>query len=207
MSKRTLILIVFLTILTAFFIYLAVSQNRPQVRETTTMTPTKPPVPAYTTLLLSPAVLSLSSPSGSLQVLINTGSGAKTNAVTAVQLEMQYDPKMLTNVTVTPGTFLSNVLPGSADKATGRITYAVGIVPSGSGVSGSGTVATIQFQSLLPKGGSTQLTILPTSLVTAQGVEKSVLLKATNATITFGTAAMPVSPSAMQSTSSAPITP
>lgn len=188
MSKRTLILIAFLAVLTAFFIYLAVSQVKPQPTGTPQATvPTTKPVPAYSTVMLSPAKVSLTGTSGSITVMIDTGKGDKTNAVTAVQLEMQYDPKMLTGVTITPGTFIPNGVPlvNTIDKTTGKITYALAIPPSGSGKSGSGTIATIQFQSLLPKGSSTEFMLLPSSLVTAQGVTDSVLLKTTGATISY----------------------
>ena len=185
MSKRTLALIAFLTVLTAFFVYLAVSQNQPAPAPVATVVPTKKPIPAYTTLQLTPENFSLSSNSGSLAVVINTGSGEKTNAVTAVQLELQYDPKMLTGVSIVPGTFIpsATALVNTIDQTTGRITYALAIPPSGSGATGKGTVATLRFTSLLPRGGSTKVTILPTTLVTAQGVSESVLLKATGATI------------------------
>lgn len=186
MSKRTLVLIVFLTALTAFFVYLALSQNRPQqTTPAVSVAPTKKPIPAYTTLTLSPENLSLSSNSGSLDIRIDTGKGTKTNSVTAVQLEVQYDPKMLTAVSITPGAFIPNAtaLVNNVDKTTGSITYALAIPPAGNGATGSGILATIRFSSVVPKGSSTQVTILPTTLVTAQGVAESVLLKATGATI------------------------
>jgi hypothetical protein len=200
MSKRTLALIAFLTALTAFFVYLAVSQNQPQKTVVTKVAPTKTPIPAYTTLQLSPESLVLSSNSGSLQVLINTGTGTKTNAVTAVQLELQYDPKMLSTVSITPGTFIpsATALVNSIDQQTGRITYALAIPPSGSGATGKGTVATLRFTSLIPRGGSTEVTILPTTLVTAQGVTESVFLNGTGATISSGTGTISVAPSVIQ---------
>jgi hypothetical protein len=204
MSKRTLILIAFLLVLTGFFIYLAVSQV-PKSSQTKpgAVVPTKKPVPAYTTLMLSPTNLTLSSTTGSVAVMINTGEGSKTNTVTAVQLELQYDPAMITNVTLTPGTFFSNAIPlvNTADKESGKVTYALAVSPTATGKAGKGTLATIQFQSLLPKGATTKLSILPTTLITAQGVADSVFLKGTNATITAGSAVSP----AIQSSGSAPI--
>jgi hypothetical protein len=204
MSKRTLILIAFLLVLTGFFVYIAVSQvpkNSPN--KPVAVSPTKKPVPAYTTLMLTPANLALSSTSGSIAIMITTGEGSKINTVTAVQLELQYDPKMMTNVTVTPGTFFTNPIPlvNTTDKESGRITYALAISPTAKGTAGKGTLATVQFQSLLPKGGTTKLSLLPTTLVTAQGVAESVFLKATDATITSKTATAP----AVQSSGSAPI--
>jgi len=186
MSKRTLILIAFLTLLTAFFIYIAVSQ-RPSRKTTpvTKVTPTQKPIPAYTLLTLSPQTLSLSSNSGSLQVLIDTGTGSKTNMVTAVQLEMQYDPKMISGVTITSGDFIPNAtqLVNTVDPVTGTMTYALAISPAENGKAGKGTVATIRFQSIMQKGQKTSLTLLPTTLVTAQGVAESVLKNAMSATI------------------------
>ncbi len=190
MSKRTLILIAFLTVLTAFFLYLALTQNQqkqPPAQQTTSA-PTKKPIPAYTTLQVTPEKLSLSSNSGSLDIMINTGTGNKTNAVTAVQLELQYDPKMITGVTIVPGTFISNATPlvNTIDQTTGRITYALAISPSGTGVTGKGRVVSLRFQSLIPNGSSTTVSLLPSTLVTAQGIGDSVLLKATSATISVG---------------------
>lgn len=210
MSKRTLILIAFLTILTAFFIYIAVSQRQGQNSvPVTSVTPTKKPVPAYTTIALTPQTLSLSSNSGSLAVTIDTGAKNKANAVTAVQLELQYDPKMLSNVTITAGSFIPNASPlvSQVDPLTGRITYALAIPPSGNGAVGAGTVATITFTSRIPRGGSTKVSVLPTTLVTAQGIAESVFLKGSGATISFGTPGVSVSPSVMQSTTSAPVVP
>jgi hypothetical protein len=138
--------------------------------------------------------------------MIDTGKGTKTNKVTAVQLELQYDPKMITNVRVVPGSFFTNPVPlvTTNDTATGKLTYALAISPTATGATGSGTVATVQFQSVMPKGGSTQLSILPTTLVTAQGVAESVFLKGTTAIITAGgnTAGVTVSPTSIQSTQS-----
>lgn len=186
MSKRTLILILGLALLTAFFMYVAVRQQQSQTppTQTTQISPTKKPVPAYTTLALSPQILQLSSNSGVLTVEINTGEGTKKNTVTAVQLEMQYDPKALTNVTITPGTFFSNAVPliTNIDKTAGTITYALAIQPTASGKSGKGTLATLQFQ-ILPTASTTTITLLPTTLVTAQGVGESVLKDAVSAKI------------------------
>lgn len=206
MSKRTLILIVFLLVLTGFFVYLAVSQNQQKPAPVAKVTPTAKPQVAFTTIALMPQTLSLSSRSGSLNIVINT-HGEK-NKVTAVQLELSYDPKSLSSVTLTPGPFLPAAAPliNTVDAQQGKITYALVIPPSGQGKSGEGVVATIAFQSLLTAGASTEITVLPTTLITAEGIPESVLAKGTGATISVGTPAL-VSPSIQQSTTSAPVTP
>lgn len=198
MSKRTLILITFLTLLTAFFVYVAVSQNssKPPVTKEANVTPTKKPSLAFTTLALMPQKVLLTGKTGSVDVEVDT-HGEK-NKVTAVQLELQYDTKAVSAVSIKPGTFLDGAVPmiNSIDPKTGRITYAMGISPTKSAKSGKGVVATITFQSLLSEGQTTEITVLPSSIVTAEGIAESVLLKSTGAVIMPG-AATPATGSVM----------
>jgi hypothetical protein len=198
MSKQTLALIIFLTALTGFFVYLAVSQNKGGIYPSTPtqVVPTKKPNHAFTTIQLQPQAVTLSARSGSVDVMINT-NGTK-NKVTAVQLELSYDPGKLTNVTITPGKFIGASVPliNNTNPKTGRITYALAISPSASGKSGSGILATITFQSLMSTGMSTNIGVLPQTLVTSEGTTETVLSKATGTTITAtGTPAVKTLPS------------
>jgi hypothetical protein len=193
MSKRTLILIIFLTVLTAFFVYLAVSQNslpQPTQNTQTNVIPTTKPSQAFTTLALQSQTPTL--------VAVTIDTHGKKNKVTAVQLELSYDPQKVSGVTVTPGKFIGTTTPliNRIDEKQGRITYALAIQPSGKGVTGSGTVATISFQ---PRGtGTMELKVLPTTLVTAEGVSESVLRQATGTTITLSSAPLQSTPAAVQ---------
>jgi hypothetical protein len=113
----------------------------------------------------------------SLPVTISTGG----NKVTAVQLELQYDPNILTNIEVVPGPFFANpqILLNQIDIKVGRISYALGIGQNEKATTGSGTAVNITFsvKSKLPE--KTAIIFLPKTLVTAEGINGSAL-KRTN---------------------------
>ena len=178
MPKRTLLLIVVLILVTVGLVWLSV-YTVPQPKAPT---PTKKPavVPfAKTTITLS------SSPSAvtnelnlySLDTQISTGD----NKITAVQLEISYDPKALTNVDILPGDFLNDpiVLLKNVDEKNGRISYAIAIKMGQAAVSGNGSIAKIEFS---PLEGSnlttTSINFLPKTKVSAEGQSKSVLKSA-----------------------------
>ena len=120
---------------------------------------------------------------GTLQVTIDS----HMNEITGVQLEMQYDPQTLANVTVEPGPFLPEplILKNTVDQATGKITFIMGITPQQNPVKGKGTVATLKFTKKATSSATTDITILPESEVTAQGINTTVLKEAMGAQITF----------------------
>lgn len=147
-----------------------------------TFTPTPTPK-AEATLALSPNPLTISSQSGSIDVLLDT----QTNKITAVQLELSYDPEVLTDVGIVPGAFFTDVIPfiQKVDPSTGRISYAVGLTPTAQAVQGKGVVAIITFRSNLSPGEKTEVKFLPQTLLTAEGVSTSVLENASDTTILF----------------------
>lgn len=188
--RRTGILIAVLMLLAALL--LAAALLSPQLR---TRTPSQdiaritPTPTADTRLSFSPEVTSLiSSSTATIDVVIDTG----VNKVTGVQLEIAYDPSVLTSITLEPGTFLSKplVLLNKEDTKNGRISYALGVSPAEEPAEGSGTVAkiTIKKKLTLPTGTQqTSLRLLPKSLVSEIGVEGSVLSQTKDATIVLGT--------------------
>jgi hypothetical protein len=179
MSKRTIALIITLFVITLALIVLAVY---PITKKTTvSITPTPTASVAQTVLVFAPpTVASLSAtattsatPTYSMDVNVLTGK----NKITAVQLELSYDPKALVNVDITPGSFFSNptALLKTVDVSLGRISYAL-VVPLGeAGKQGTGTVATLTFKSLLATGETTTIKFLPKTQVAAEGVAISVL--------------------------------
>lgn len=186
MSKKTLALIITLLILTIVLLLVAVytqqkpkqtTQNQPSKEQTTKVTPT--PNPADTTLTLSPnPVYPASTGTASattVDVRINTGK----NNISAVQLEMQYDPAVLTGMKIIPGDFFKNpnVLPiGGVNQQTGRITFAVSPASIRESQSGTGIVAKLQFYPRATAGVTeSEITLLKESLVTQLGEAKSVL--------------------------------
>ncbi len=142
---------------------------------------------AQSTLYLLPNPLTLdASGNGIIEVNIETG----TNEVTAVQLELQYDTKAITNVAIKPGPFFTSAvdLMKRIDKDNGRITYMIGISPSQNPISGSGTVAQITFSKVRNTNlTSTQVNFTTTdsskSIVTATGIEESVLKETQGTTV------------------------
>ncbi len=193
MPRKTLALITGLVIVTVVLFVVALragqQQNAPSIpTPSRTVQQPEPTTPANTVLALAPNPITVApGQQGTAQVSIDTSS----NDVTAVQLELGYDPTVLSNVKVIPGTLIQNpaVLIDKNDPQTGRYTYAFGITPNGTPIKGTGVVATVTFTVRANAlGKETQLGLLPTTLVTARGVANSVLKSGTGTVITVGTA-------------------
>ncbi len=186
MPKKTLALISILVLITVilFVVALRSGQTKPSGDETAA-TQSEEPTPtqaAKSVLTLSPNPVTVSpGGKGEVDVVINTDE----NAVTAVQLEVSYDPRVVTNVDVVPGPLFSNavVLIDNNDAQTGRLTYAFGITPNSPTIQGTGTVATITFTATGTQGQQSEIALLPETLVTARGVATSVLKSATGAQV------------------------
>lgn len=195
MPKKTLALISGLVLVTLILFIVALrSNNNPAPAPSSPSVPATEsqisPVPAHSILSLSPNPVTVApGEKGTVAVNIDTSD----NAVTAIQLEIAYDPNFITNVQVTPGALFDNpvLLINKNNVKEGRYTYAYGIMPNRPTVQGVGTVATITFTAVEKSGGqspmgripSTQLALLPTTLVTARGVSESVLKSATGTVI------------------------
>lgn len=185
MSKKTLALIVALVLVTVVLLVVAVKSSQQQQGSKqpapVAQRPTPTPV-AHTLLSISPNPLTAVAGINTASVNIDTS----IDNVTGVQLEIAYDPKVLTNVTIKPGTFFTNpnILLTNVNKTSGRVTYVLGITPAQQPVKGTGTVATLSF-SVRPgvTESQTQITLLPKSLVSARGVNPSVLKMATGTTV------------------------
>ena len=194
MPRKTLALISGLVIVTVILFVVALNAGQ-QEEAPSTPQPTGsaqgeqepvPTIPAFSVLSIGPEGTSVGpGQRGSVDVTINTDQ----NNVTAVQLELGYDPNLISNVDVTPGDMFPNplVLLDNNDPQNGRYTFAVAITPSGEPFNGTGTVATITFTTnAAGLGKETQIGLLPTSLVTARGVKDSVLKSATGTVVTIG---------------------
>lgn len=188
-SRKTLALISSLVIVLVALFILSFSAPQSQVTPPSAQ-PTPTPI-AQTTIKLSPNPVALAdSTPGSVEVLMDTSD----NEVTAVQLEILYDPKALSDVSVKPGTFFTGPVPllNTIDKQEGRISYALAIAPAQAPLKGSGTVAIIEFtKNPTTTLTQTELTLLPRTLVAAKGVGPSVLKQATGATVTFARSSTP----------------
>lgn len=182
MSKRTLALIIVLLFITGILIAVALY---PQKQSTQTIYNSKPtPTPlAQSVLSITPNPLVISSQSAVAQVAIDSGN----NKVTAVQLEISFDPKKITKITLNPGDALENavVLLNNVDMKEGRISYAIGISPTGVAKVAKGIVATMALQTILAPNEQTIINFLPKSLVAAEGVASSVLKSSVGTIIMF----------------------
>ncbi len=170
--NRTLLLILLLIVSAAGLLALSLNLNN-------TPAPTPTPVSvAQTTLVMSAPVASTSGLLNS-DIRMNTIS----NTVTAVQIELSYDPNSLGSVDVAAGTFFKNPteLFKKIDRVNGRVSYALGVGLGEKGVSGNGVVAKLSF-SKLKATGTTSISFLPKSLVTSTGISQSVLKSATGLT-------------------------
>jgi hypothetical protein len=186
MSRRTLFLIFALFIITVVLLMMAIYQPK-AVNITAQITPTPNSPIAQTVLsvgipslvtspaassspILQPGVLNYSLP-----IEISTGQ----NKATAIQLELQFDPLLLTNVEITPGPFFTKptIFLNQIDNKTGRISYAFGVATAG--VRGKGIAANLFFSVRSKVPEKTAIIFLPKTLVTAEGVSESVLTKDT----------------------------
>lgn len=189
MPRKTLALISGLVIVTVILFVVALKSSLKPSQQPTPSPSVQPQVtpivPVKTTLNISPNPIVVGArQKGSVDVNIDTSD----NEVTAIQLEIAYDPNFITNVKVAPGGLFQNpvLLIDKNSVKEGRYTYAFGIMPNSSTITGTGTVATITFTALNKPGQDSQLALLPTTLVTARGVSESVLKAATGTLITIG---------------------
>lgn len=194
MSKKTLALISGLVLVTVVLFVIALKSNQ-STQEGPKPTEAMKPAPtvsvAHSVLSLSPNPVTVA-PGGVGKVSVNIDTS--DNPVTAVQLEISFDPKSISNLQVETGPLFQNsvVLIGNNSATnktanqTGKFTFAFGRTPGQAPITGTGVVATISF-SALPGAKSSQLTLLPNTLVTARGVASSVLKSSTGTQVIVGT--------------------
>ncbi len=173
LPRRTTFFIAALALITVFLLYLAITQYPGSVKKTPTAPKPTPTPVAQTVLSLELQPATSSSKMRTVDVHIDSGG----NEVTAVQLELSFDPAAFSSVTATPASFFANpdVLFKDLNMKTGNFTYALGITPTQLPVKGAGTVIELQLLPAASASGSTVVKILPKSLVTAKGVVQSVL--------------------------------
>lgn len=186
MPKKTTILIVILAVITGILIFLAVRSDQSQLltgKNKPNPAPTVAKVQPYASLSFSLPVLDLTAKAAYQTIGITIDTGNKP--VTGVQVELSYDPKVFTNVSIAQPIqnpfFGKNamVLIKNVDATQGRVSYAVGISPQETEKIGIGTIATLSFTANKFAGVSTsQITFLPKSQVTTLSATTSVLRNA-----------------------------
>jgi hypothetical protein len=189
MKKRTtgllIVLFLFLVIVLIALLRIGQPKNSPQTKNHTQISPSLS-TQAHSTLYLIPdPVLLTAKNNGSIEAVLDTGS----NNVTAVQLEMRFDPKVIVNVKVVPDySFITHpiVLYNKVNNTTGYITFMLGISPGSEPVNGKGVVAIINFTKIADSNiKESAFELLPTSLATESGIDSSILKKASGTKIFF----------------------
>jgi len=182
MPKRTIILITVLTVLTAILVFLAIKNEQkrqsPESQDTPVVVNQKPEKTAL--LVFSPTEVVLSgSQAASVEISIDT----KQYKVDGVQLDLLYDPEVLTNVQLTvpqqnffggPGDV--NNFINEVDAQRGRVTYYLGISPTLTSKQGKGVIAELSF-TRNPSTDATEsaIEILDKSMIVEEKSHESVL--------------------------------
>jgi hypothetical protein len=106
-------------------------------------------------------------------IILDTGD----KAVTAVQLDIAFDPSVIYNVQVQPGNFFNRSLSllNHIDYKTGTIFYVVAMPPTGVAKQGKGEVATIYYSFNSGAFNPTTFQFRPRTKVAAEGIDQSVL--------------------------------
>lgn len=188
MSRKTLALVLALVGTTAFLLLIAIrgekKMSSPTTPSTAVVSPTVP-APVETVLAMTPNPVTLDEAGmGKVDVTIDSGM----NKIQGVQLEIEYDPMVLSNVKVQAGTFLKEpvVIINNNDSVKGKISYGFGISPTQQAVTGKGVAATITFtkkSTVSADVTDTQITLLQTSQIASADTTLSVLKTASGATV------------------------
>ena len=175
--NKTPLLIAGLVILTGVLLALSINSRK------------SPPSPgskeikrdfAKTSLVISDEVR-VSTVSGVYETDIIIDSG--DNRITGAQIELSYDPEVLSGFDINQGDFLSDpqIILKDIDSQTGRASFVLGIKPEQQAVSGTGVIVIVSFS----KQGDDQsfINFLPQTLISAQGFDQSVLKETISAVI------------------------
>jgi hypothetical protein len=202
MPKKTTILIVILALITGVLIFLAVRNEQTQEFVNNALnnsTPTPTEIAPYTTLGFSISELNATASTTPQTVdVVDVVVDTNGNPMAGIQLEMSYDPEILTNMKINKPAvpFLgddSAVLINKIDPVAGRISYAVGINVSGEEKTGKGVIATLSFTINNPEGmASTQISFLPKSMATSFSTADSVLKGTTPLRINLSSTTPPI---------------
>lgn len=170
MSKKTILLIVLLFIITSFLVFVALYGSKNQTGTTPTPTPSTSQKQAI--LTISQDTTNPASKSADVNL------SALGNKVTGVQMVLSYDPEVLDVTDIIPGSFFSNptVLNKDIDDEKGIINFAVVVSLGEEGISVPvGTVAKILYTEKATTAATTIIKFLPDTVVSAQGTSESVL--------------------------------
>lgn len=200
MQKNTLMLIIFLSVVTVFLILIAIRYQPPKTLPVQ-------PQPTPTIIEKTSSVYFLpDNISAVLNKQMTADIFVDTNAkpITGVQVELAFDPKVVRNVKINPPssnvTSASNnffggereysVLFKEVNQNSGRVSYAIAITPTSAAKTGVGKVAELSFSVVssaasIPNQGSSIISFTEKTMVTSEGITESVLKDTKPLTITL----------------------
>lgn len=129
--------------------------------------------------------------------IVNIDSGK--NSVIGVQLELYYDPSLITNVSVTPLDFFPQAVEvlKKIDQQNGRISYAITVSPGETSVKGQGQLVKINYAPIGNEGISSVINFLPKTEVSGDTTAGSLLKSTSDGEINIETStavSTPISP-------------
>lgn len=183
------VLITATVVLLGFALYMVTKQKSQPATTIVAVSPT-PPVPKTAVVSFSPTLLSFpqgSSSSAVIDITTNTGE----SSITGAQIEVDFDPQVITNVKYVPADAQNSLLglPGAYitlfidTKTPGKIVFANALSASATPVNGTGSVGKISFTVIKGVKPSTILTLGPETKVTTTTTQESILKSTTPLTV------------------------
>ncbi len=177
------VVILLILIVCLFFIS---HSNKISINHTVMPTPT--PQSRQTLIYFSPPNLAVNAQSSSTEKL-NLVIQTNDNSIYGADIELNYDPNIITNLQIAPGSFIPKVenLPTAKPKP-GTLSYIMVVPFKAKPVRGTGILAQVSFtinKSALQRAKSTQISFLPATSISGFNQKYSVLNVALSEHITY----------------------
>lgn len=199
MPKKTTILIAVLLIFTAGLVYIAIKteQQQPYGINEEFLTEEElldfiPEINPQTQISFLPETLDTTTATQSSHT-VNVHVNTNGQTISGVQLELSYDPAIITNVNIEASSnnlFGENpaVLINSVDNELGRVSFAIALPGvDDEEVEGNGSIAQLTFSTISGIAQSTQISVLPKTTVRSIKSTNSLLQDASPLNIVFST--------------------
>lgn len=170
---KTIVLIVILALIAISLVYVAFLSKDAPLKQIVQKTTQEETYLADTSLSIDESTKSEEGNDYFSTVNINTGK----NGVIGVQLELYYDPTLITNVTVTPLDFFPQAVEvlKKVDQQNGRISYALTVAPGETAVKGVGQLVRINYTPIGTEGINSVINFLPKTEVSGDSTAGSLL--------------------------------
>lgn len=170
---KTIVLIVILALIAISLVYVAFLSKDAPLKQMVQKTTQEETNDADTSLSIEESTKAEEGNNYFSTVNINTGK----NGVIGVQLELYYDPTLITNVTITPLDFFPQAVEvlKKVDQQNGRISYALTVSPGEEAVKGVGELVKINYTPIGAEGVNSVINFLPKTEVSGDTTAGSLL--------------------------------